>query len=412
MLMNFLVLVNSVEAAQVAENIQLEKICDCGSLLKYKGVPVVTSYIAYNDGGISNPAYCLNVNLPGVGEMGSYTVSTNQFVTDVGLWRRVINGYPYKTIGELGCYTKEEAFTATKHAIYCYVHNIDVNNYSAIGETGERTLNAMKTILANAQNSTETKIQANININKNLSNWEHDNLNKEYVSKIYEISANANYNNYQITIQKTGTADLPEGLKITDINNIEKRVFGKGEKFKVLIPIKNLKNIGEYILKVTAELDTKPVLFGKAPNSGWQDYAITTLKYEDGNGSIQDNYIKNETKIIINKKDKETKKDLKGVGFELLNESKEIIKSGLVTDDEGKIVITDILPGKYYIRETNPLNGYIKDNELPEIDVKFNEEFNVIINNQKEVEIKKETKTSEKKVEIVNEIKKLPVTGM
>ncbi|MBP3800782.1 MAG: Cys-Gln thioester bond-forming surface protein [Clostridia bacterium] len=410
--MNFLVLVNSTYAAQFSESIKLEKIGDCGSLLKYKGVPVVTSYIAYDDRGIVYPAYCLNVNLPGVSEKGSYSVMTNQIVTDVGLWRRVINGYPYKTISELGCYTKEEAFTATKHAIYCYVHNVDINNYTPIGEAGERTLNAMKLILANAESSSESKLESTININKNTSDWNQDKLDEKYLSKTYEVSSNANYMNYNISIENVGEVKLPEGLKITDINNNEKNVFEKGEKFKVLIPISNLKSEGKYVLYVKAGMNTKPVLYGKAPSSGLQDYAITTLKYEDGEGTIQDNYIKNETKIIINKKDNDTKEPLKGVIFELLNGTKETIQNGLKTDENGQIIISNILPGKYYLRETNSLNGYTKEDKIVEIEIKFNEEFNITINNQKEIEIKKEVKTSEKKVEIKSENKKLPVTGM
>ena len=66
------------------------------------------------------------------------------------MWRYLINGYPYKTIEQLGCATKEEAFTATKQAIYCYIHGNDINDYEPIGEAGVRTINAMKQIIANA----------------------------------------------------------------------------------------------------------------------------------------------------------------------------------------------------------------------------------------------------------------------
>ncbi len=33
----------------------------------------------------------------------SYSVSVNEAITDVNLWRIIINGYPYKSIQELGC---------------------------------------------------------------------------------------------------------------------------------------------------------------------------------------------------------------------------------------------------------------------------------------------------------------------
>ncbi len=55
------------------------------------------------------------------------------------------------------CANKEEAFTATKHAIYSYIHGNNPNDYTAIGEAGVRTLKALKQIVTNANNSTEVK---------------------------------------------------------------------------------------------------------------------------------------------------------------------------------------------------------------------------------------------------------------
>ena len=403
-MMNFLGLSNSVYAAELMNNAKLEKICDCGSLLKYKGVTVVTTFVAYREGGNIYPAYCLNVNLPGVGEKGSYTVSTNDMVTDVGLWRRVINGYPYKTISELGCKTKEEAFTATKHAIYCYVHNDNPDNYSAIGEAGQRTLNAMKQIIRNAQNSKETKMQTNININKEISKWKQDNIDNNYISKVYEVSSNANFNKYTITIEKDGKTGLAEGWKITDVSNKEKTTFNKGEQFKVLIPINSLKNSGEFKINVKSEINTKPVLYGKAPNTSLQDYAITTLKYEDAKGSINDIYKENTTTLIVNKKEKETGKALEGVTFDLLNQAKDAVKSGLKTDKDGKIIIKNIIPGKYYLREVSTLNDYVRYDEDIEINLELNQEFSVTVNNSKQ--IKKEVEKSEKELTVSKESEK------
>ena len=87
-------------------------------------------------------------------------------IKDVGLWRIIINGYPYKSLEELGVANKEEAFTATKQAVYCYIHGNQLQDYEAIGEAGERTLNAMHKIVNAAQNSNETKISSTIQINK------------------------------------------------------------------------------------------------------------------------------------------------------------------------------------------------------------------------------------------------------
>ena len=221
--LNFLGLANSVYAAELGNSANLESLGSCGSLLKYKGNTVITTYIAYNDGKNKYPAYCLNANITGVGENGSYTVKTDSLVTDVKLWRLVVNGYPYKTISELGCSSKEEAFTATKHAIYSYIHGNNPNDYSAIGEAGQRTLKALKKIVANANKSTEVKVGNNITINTNDSQFKQDAINKNYVSKTYTVSASADYKTYTVSLEKLDQTSLPEGIKITDEKNNSKQ---------------------------------------------------------------------------------------------------------------------------------------------------------------------------------------------
>lgn len=147
----------------------------------------------------------------------------NNYVTDVGLWRRIINGYPYKTVEELGCANQYEAFAATKQAIYCYIHGNNPDLYEGIGEAGARTLNALKMIVTNAQNSTETKLETSIKIDKTKSTWEQDKIDKKYVSKTYSVNANADFIKYKISISKEGETQLPEGIKITNTKNEEKK---------------------------------------------------------------------------------------------------------------------------------------------------------------------------------------------
>ncbi|MBO6233343.1 MAG: Cys-Gln thioester bond-forming surface protein [Clostridia bacterium] len=408
--MNFLGLANSVYAADLGKNIQLQNEGDCGALLKYDGIQLITAYVTYRSGdGKVYPAYCLNRNLKGVGTVDAYAVAANNYVTDVGLWRRIINGYPYKTIQELGCATKEEAFSATKQAIYCYIHGNNPDLYEGIGEAGARTLNALKMIVTNAQNSNETKLETSINIDKSVSTWKLDDTDKKYVSKKYSVKANSDFKKYMISISKSGNVDLPQGIKITDLKNKEKTEFSKGENFKVLIPISSLKDDGTFKLNVKSELKTKPIIYGTAPNSSLQDYALTMFEYENSEGNVEDNYYRNDTKIIIHKQDKNSQKPLEGVSFNLLNDKKEVVKKDLKTDKNGEIQIKNIMPGKYYLIETNTLKGYEKYEEKIEIEVALNEKVNITVNNIKEV--KKEVEKP-KEVEVKQVAKKLPKTGM
>ena len=151
-------------------------------ILMWNGLQIRTHMAVYNKDGVEYPAYCLNRDLPGV-EIGfSQTVDVNSFVSDVMVWRAIINGYPYKTIEELGCQTEEEAYLATKQAVYSMLTNRDIGEYSAIGESGERCLNALKQIAAAARNSNEVKLSSELKINQINSLWQIDNIDNKYVS--------------------------------------------------------------------------------------------------------------------------------------------------------------------------------------------------------------------------------------
>ena len=404
LILNLLVFLNAVNAADI-NSANVYNSGDCGSLIKYKGTTIKVSYIEYVDSGVSYPAYCMDVSKPGA-EVAPYTVSIDRVINDVNLWRIVINGYPYKSIGELGVANKEEAFTATKHAIYCYIHGNDISRYEGIGDAGTRTVNAMYQILNNAANSGETKISNNISIKENANRFTLDEISKEYVSKTYSVTSGAPMQKYNITLTRGNAQDVG-GIKVTDLNNQEKTEFNSGEQFKVLVHINDMKQEGEFDLKVESKVMTKPVLYGTAPNSSYQDYALTANMYENGVGQLKDMYQKNGTKIVIVKKDSDTEEFIEGVEFTLLDEEKNEIFTGLKTNSEGKIVIDNIFPGKYYVKENVAKQGYKIFEELIEVVVDLDEETTVMVYNNKEDERKIEVS----KKETTKEIKRLPVTG-
>lgn len=405
LILNLLVFMNSTQALNI-DSAHIYEVGDCGQLLKYKGSIVIVKYVQYDNQGVGYPAYCLDKTKKGAEGTG-YTVSVDKAITDVGLWRVLINGYPYKTIEELGVANKEEAFTATKQAVYCYIHGNNPADYEPIGIAGQRTLNAMNQILNNAQNSNETKISNTIQINKNNDDWKQDQIDKNYLSKTFSISADSTITSYTITLSRENERDLG-GIKLTNLQNQEKNTFEANEKFKILIPIKNLTEKGEFNISVETKVETKPILYGTAPNSTLQDYALTAATYEDGSGNTKDEYPKNETKIIIIKKDDKTGEKLSNVEFELLDENKNVVYSGLKTDEEGKIEINNIIPGKYYLRETKAVEGYHEYDELIDFELSLHEQITIEVNNTKEDKPEYEVHKTEK----TKEVKKLPVTGM
>lgn len=385
-------------------------------LLMWKGLKIHTHLAVYKKDGKEYPAYCMNRELPGVEIGRSQTVDVKKLVNNVMVWRAIINGYPYKSISELGCNTEEEAYLATKQAVYCMLTNRDVNEYSAIGEAGERTLNALKTIVNNARNSNQTKVSSELTVNEQEKLWKIDNLDSSYISKTFLVTANTSMSKYTVNVKNLNI----EGYKLVDQNNKEKTEFSNSEKFKILIPIQEVKQDGNFSIEVSAQVATKPVFYGESRDSGLQSYALTGYTYEEGTGSKKVYYTKNETKIIITKTDEKTGKKLEGVEFELLDKNQNKIYTEITTNKDGIATIDNLLPGIYYIRETKTLEGYQLYSKLIKVELELNEETTVnVINSEKEPEIYKEEKKTELAVkEKKSNIKvketgpKLPKTGM
>ena len=81
----------------------------------------------------------------------------------------------------------------------------------------------------------------------------------------------------------------------------------------------------------------------------------------------------------------------------------------LKTDNKGEIYISNLIPGTYYLKETNTKDGYIIQENLIEFAVKLNQKLTITVNNS--LEEKPEINIEEKEME-ATVIKKLPKTGM
>jgi len=252
-----------------------------------------------------------------------------------------------------------------------------------------------------------------------LIGLKYNNMIYYYIKNIQEDIIGLMDSNYNLVCSyeydswgKIISIEDKDGNKITDENNNERNEFYPNESFKVLVPIKDMKESTAFNLKAQAKVKTKPVYYGKTQKPGTQDYAITTNPYEDGTGFITEEYNKNETKLIILKKDQDSGNKLENVEFELLDENKQTIYTDLKTDKDGKIVIENLLPGVYYLKETNSTDGYEAYPELIEIKLELNQEMTVTVNNKKEEKPEVETKKTADKEVKTKEVKKLPVAGM
>ena len=283
--LNFAILANTVQAVD-KQQISIYTKGNFNRIIKYNGMLVKTAHAVYEENGVEYPAYCLDVELQGVGDKIATYETTNQGkITDVGLWRVIINGYPYKSLEELGVLNEEEAYTATKQSIYCYIYNRTPDSYSGVGEAGERTVNAMRKITENAKKSTEEIENQKVDILGDKEWKEED----KYITKQYEIKSNINISKYLVKLE-----NVPKGTIISNYEDEQKQEFSSKEKFKISIPIENIKESGNFKIKIQTKMETKPIFYGKAPSAEYQDYALTAFSYEDIQIEKNEEYVKKE----------------------------------------------------------------------------------------------------------------------
>lgn len=397
-----IILTNSVFAA---ETLNVKAIKECPVLLQYGNIKIGTTLAKVNINDKEYPVYCLDVSKPGVaiGKLPEYNVTLKDTIENQEVYRAIINGYPYKTIEELGVKTEEEAFTATKQAVYSMLYNRNVDEYSAINtEAGHRTYNAYRNIVLAARGSNKVYENAKFEL-KADKEWKKDEENK-YLYKNVEVNANLK-SNFDIKLE----GDKNNIFKLEKEQIVGKETDNKKEKYILKIDLKDINKfniLGKEVFKnlkltATAEVETNPVYLGKEETGTRQDYAISGVRFKGKEErSLNIDIPKNETKIRIVKISKEEDKKLENVKFELFD--KENKSLGIkITNKNGEIIYENLIPGKYYLKEIEAKEGYNKLNDLVEIEVKYGEEKEVKVNNEK-IKI------------IVNnkkEVKKLPKTG-
>lgn len=400
--------IHTSRASQIIDKANLYSKGECGSLLKKDGTIIKVTYVVYNKDGKDYPAYCLDKVKPGVGEVGEYSVNLEGVLKNTSVWRVIINGYPYQTPGQLGCLSEQEAYTATKMAVYSMLYDYTFEQFSSIGEAGERTLQALERILTNASKSTSQKVSPDLIITEETKEWQIEQTNPKYVFKQFKVTSNGPMPKYTVELEK---GKLEEAL-LTDMQGQIKQEFDSNEKFKVLLPISQLTQAGQMKIKATSQVETKPIFIGKAPNSSYQDYAITGIMIEEGKGEKTIPYEKNETKLKIYKKDKDGNIPLPNAHFDLYDDKHQLMFSDLISNEQGEIILSYLMPGTYYLKETKAPNEYLLYESDIRLEIGFNEELSLIVHNEKENVPTIEIEKVKKEVKIKSIETKLPKTGM
>lgn len=335
---------------------------------------VTTNYIGYNYNGKVYPAYCLNREFGGVDEYGSYTVSVTEALSDVRVWRAILSGFPYKSASELGVENDLDAYVATKQAVYSILYGRDVRSFYRGGDyRGELIVNAMERIVNEGRYGTRTPQSANLTISK-IGELKEEGV---FYTQEYKVESIVRLDNYYIS----NTANLPEGSYISDSNGTARTSFNGNENFKVYIPKEKMNNDISSLISLQAKCEKYPMFYGKAPNSNYQNYALTFDPLGDEQGNTNLNIQTNTGKLEINKIDEETKTPISGVVFEIKNTNGDLIGT-FTTDRNGKILVSNLYQGKYSIKEISTADEYIYENIEEVLDVEFNKQTNTTITNK------------------------------
>ena len=226
------------------------------------------------------PAYCVNPNQYGVPqtvEVGeSIEYLADEKASDPKVLGIVANGYPTRSLQELGLENKYLGYYATKMALWCYlisdwdINNLKVNpNLSGVELTrAQKVLAAAKDIYARGTAWNEA-LSPEITCTPDRDTAYLVTVDgKQYKQQIFTFWSKTWVCDYDVKVAFTNPDDVPEGTRIVNMSNqditsitTESTGDGYAGKFKVLYPLESVQgNTGSVQLVTDVRLE-----FGKVP---------------------------------------------------------------------------------------------------------------------------------------------------
>lgn len=355
-----------------------------------------TTYIDDND--ITRIAYCVNPDLKGIGyisgEVVGYDVEIKNLLSDNKLWRALVNGYPYNSPESMGVETDDDAYLATKMAIYAIMRGntendirtlyrpgkdkVEGQSLEDIERRGTKVIEAICKLINIGYNGTET-IQSNniLKIEKD-SEFLEDSLNKNYYSQKLKIKSKVECKEYYIK----NISNFPAGTIITDIDGNQKYSFKGGEEFKLMVPKTSIMENINGTIEINGICKTYPIYYSECKNGNYQNYLLCCDSFSDNFNAVNDINIEiNKSSLKIVKIGKDTKRPIAGVKFSV--KYKDGTNIGIYTTDEnGVIYIENLHQGEIIIKELENNKFYnISKNEYI-VELNYNESKNIEIENE------------------------------
>ena len=354
----------------------------------------IYTYYNYDNGSGSTreiPAYCVNPNtlgVPqtvGVGESIEYLA--DEKASDPKVVGIVANGYPTRSLTELGLENKYQGYYATKMALWCYlISDWDINNLKVNPTLTGVELQRAQKILAAAKDIYARGTAWNEMLSPEVTctpdrdtAYEVTIDGKQYKQQVYTIWSKTWVCDYAVNVSFSDPSLVPEGTRIVDMNNQDITTItteGTGDgyagKFKVLYPLESVQGeTGSVQLSISTNVYKYAVFYAicqeKDQYGELQNYVVDTDPTVTMRLSAYSNYsdgttIEYETGLRIIKYETGTEIPISGALFEVIGPDGASIGT-FTTNGDGRIEIPLSKSGNYTVIEREAPQHYMISEE-------------------------------------------------
>ena len=354
----------------------------------------IYTYYNYDNGSGSTreiPAYCVNPNtlgVPqtvGVGESIEYLA--DEKASDPKVVGIVANGYPTRSLAELGLENKYQGYYATKMALWCYLlSNWDINNLKVNPNLTGVELQRAQKILAAAKDIYARGTAWNEMLSPEVTctpdrdtAYEVTIDGRQYKQQVYTIWSKTWICDYAVNVSFSDPSLVPEGTRIVDMNNQDITTItteGTGDgyagRFKVLYPLESVQGeTGSVQLSISTNVYKYAVFYAicqeKDQYGELQNYVVDTDPTVTMRLSAYSNYsdgttIEYETGLRIIKYETGTEIPISGALFEVIGPDGDSVGT-FVTNGDGRIEIPLKKSGNYTVVEREAPQHYMISEE-------------------------------------------------